>query len=376
MVMPELNPQAVEMLMKGERDQQVFIDAANNNTDPDAAAAAAAGNENQDPDAIAAAAAAAASQNQPFDIKTYTEGLFETEEEFKASVKEWKDNIAAVREKNEKLSSVLAEVENPFPTDSLASRASFMRATGIHDEDTVRTIMGTTPEELAKDPSLALAIDKVMNNQSLLKMEGVSFETVLNSVREEYGYQGLDEDGNALFDKKDSAKINGGEAVSKITTKRTELGAKKDIFTEANERRQASVKSRQEAEQEWQGPDVLSKLDGFKFEHKFGNEVLNVEGSTEEIKIIRDAVIAQFASSGIKPTDQELEKATNTMRAIFINNNLDKILAAAVAESSAAYKEEANRFFHNGAPIVRPGAGGGKNGNESWSASVFKEVSQ
>ena len=374
--MPELNPQAVEMLMKGERDQQVFIDAANNNTDPDAAAAAAAGNENQDPDAIAAAAAAAASQNQPFDIKTYTEGLFETEEEFKASVKEWKDNIAAVREKNEKLSSVLAEVENPFPTDSLASRASFMRATGIHDEDTVRTIMGTTPEELAKDPSLALAIDKVMNNQSLLKMEGVSFETVLNSVREEYGYQGLDEDGNALFDKKDSAKINGGEAVSKITTKRTELGAKKDIFTEANERRQASVKSRQEAEQEWQGPDVLSKLDGFKFEHKFGNEVLNVEGSTEEIKIIRDAVIAQFASSGIKPTDQELEKATNTMRAIFINNNLDKILAAAVAESSAAYKEEANRFFHNGAPIVRPGAGGGKNGNESWSASVFKEVSQ
>ena len=301
-----------------------------------------------------------------------TGGLYKTQDEFKA-------DFANFRQRRETLNSVFSQLENPIHP-SLAQVNNVMRTFEIEDFSTAQKLAATTDEQLQADPILALAVKKVYANPALLKDN--SFETIMEAVKEEYGYDGQDNEDKPIFKFANRLSVDKSEALLSIKAKRDELATKNvDIFAKAESNRQQFKAKVEQATAAWQEPTVAPKLTSFldNIRKVEGQQELNYNPSPELIAKAKEYAQQQLIQSGMLPDEEGLQIFNKYASSFLAINDLPGIVQAAVKMKEAEAIEFSTRFFHNGKPIARqsgPAGGASANNEDEYYRAILNYNAQ
>jgi hypothetical protein len=212
-------------------------------------------------------------------------------QDYRSKVSEFQAQEASIKEK----AAILAKFESPYSRPIVGKIDRAMEILNVEDVSLVSKIVGVSAENAAKDPIQAIVIAKILNDPSLLQVEGITFEDLLEIEREDRGDIDMTDTTSSAYKR---LKLEAGSALTKINTFQQSLDNVKGRYTFAHEEAQASAANTEKLRTTL-APKVeeLMKSGSRKFD-VHGHEV-NVTFSKEEVSQIVNLATNYAVNQGL-----------------------------------------------------------------------------
>ena len=250
--------------------------------------------------------------------------------------------------------SVLEQVKNPFANDTIAQLNNFVSKTGITNLQLANDIIGSSVEELSKDPLKAVAIKEILDNPSL---SSLSMSQLREYVASKNGVD-LSEYGSEDYKLPITLQVDGTKAIQQIEEKKKEFANINNYFVDLQKNTEEQQRQFNTRVEKWNvaTPQIVSSIKAI--EMKVPSPIEGIEDlsvtvavSPEEVQKSFEAVKGYFSSS-VEPTAEGFKQAQDVLLANLRLAKMQEVIKQTVLAAEGKIREKVIKETHNLAPVT------------------------